>query len=233
MSIRVNLLNPSEARRQGVVGVKFMIHVSIGTAAALFMIFGTLGYMRYQTAKRDLASARNIWEVREPMYNSILKMKEDLATEKKFQQELRGWQASRIEWKPLLIELRKICPPTVQLRRLSIRGELFVKIQPVAAPADGETAALAVRPAGQAMRWYGITLDGKAWGAQAEDVVVRFVRTFGNNTLFKPLFETSPRLNSLQREMSQDGSEPVRVFSIEGQTKKREIKEQKAPQGPQ
>lgn len=232
MSIRVNLLNPAEARRQGMIGVKFMIHVSIGTAVALLMIFGMLGYMRYQTAKRDLAAARNIWAVREPMYNSILKMKEDLATEKKFQQELRGWQASRIEWKPLLIELRNICPPTVQLRRLSIRGELFVKIQPVAAPAEGEKQVSA-RPAGQAMRWYGITLDGKAWGAQAEDVVVRFVRTFGNNALFRPLFETTPRLNSLQREMSQEGGEPVRVFSIEGQTKKREIKERRASQGPQ
>ncbi len=230
MSIRVNLLNPSEARRQGMVGVKFMVHISLGTAVTLFAFFSVLGYMRYQAAKRDLAAARNIWEVREPMYNSILKMKEDLATEKKFQQELRGWQDSRIEWKPLLIELRNMCPPTVQLRRLSLRGELFVKIQPVT---GGEAATPASRPTGQPMRWYSITLDGKAWGAQAEDVVVRFVRTFGNNSLFKPLFETAPRLNSLQREMSQEGSEPVRVFSIGAQTKKREIKEQKAPRGPQ
>jgi hypothetical protein len=232
MSIRVNLLYPSEARRQGMVGVKFMIHVSIATAASILVMAGSLGYIRYQTAKRDLAAARNIWEIREPMYNNVLNMKEDLATEKKFQQELRGWQASRLEWKPLLIELRKICPPSVQLRRLSIRGELFVKMQAAAAPAEGETAAPVVRSAGQAMRWYGITLDGKAWGAQAEDVVVQFVRTFGDDRLFKPLFEAPPRLNSLQRELSQDGSEPVRVFTIEGRTKKREIKEPRATQGP-
>ena len=32
MSIRVNLLKPSEARRQGVVGVKFMVQISLATA---------------------------------------------------------------------------------------------------------------------------------------------------------------------------------------------------------
>ena len=233
MSIRVNLLRPDEARRQGVVGVKFMIRVSIGTAVSILLIVGGLGYMRYETGKSDLAAARNIWALREPMYNKVLKMKEDLATEKKFQQELRGWQASRIEWKPLLIELRQICPPTVQLRRLGIRGDLFVKQKPVVTPVDGEaeSTAAAAPSLGMAMRWYTITMDGKAAGAMAEDVVVQFVRTFGSDPLFKPLFEAPPKLNSLQRDTSQGGGQPIRTFNIEGATQKREMKEPRAGQG--
>ena len=233
MSIRVNLIKPEEARRQSVVGVKFMIRVSVTTAVVVLAIVGYLSFIKYQTGKKDLEALRNIWEVREPMFKKALKMKEDLATEKRFQQELRGWQSSRIEWKPLLIELRKICPPSVQLRRLGIRGDLFIKMQPVAEAGEGGEAPVAVAPsAGQALRWYTISMDGKASGAMAEDVVVQFVRTFGSDPLFKPLFETPPQLNSLQRDASQGGEQPNRIFTIEGITKKREIKEQRAAQGP-
>ena len=228
MSIRVNLLKPSEARRQSVVGVKFLAYLSAGTAAAILLIIGGLAFIRYETGKNNLAAAQNIWAIREPMYNKVLKMKDDLATEKKFQQELRGWQASRIEWKPLLIELRKICPPTVQLRRLAIHGDLFVKQKPAVATVDGEGEAPVAAPLGDAMRWYAITMDGKAAGSMAEDVVVQFVRTFGNDPLFKPLFEAPPKLNSLQREMNQVGNEPIRIFTIEGSTQKREMREPRA-----
>jgi hypothetical protein len=238
MSIRVNLLKPEEARRQGVVGIKFLVFVGVGTVAAILLIVGGLAYIRYETGKNDLAAAQNIWEIREPMYNKVLKMKADLATEKSFQQELRGWQSSRIEWKPLLIEVRKICPPTVQLRRLGIRGDLFVKQAAVVIPVDtgvedpAKAARAAAPSAGLAMRFYTITMDGKAAGAMAEDTVVQFVRTFGNDPLFKPLFEAPPKLNSLQREATQVGAQPIRTFTIEGTTQKREIREQRAGQGP-
>jgi hypothetical protein len=232
MSIRVNLLRPEEARRQGVVGVKFVINVSVATALAITSIIGGLAFIRYETAKNDLEAARGIWAIREPMYNKVLKMKEDLATEKKFQQELRGWQASRVEWKPLLIELRKICPPTVQLRRLAIRGELFIKQKPAVTPVDAEAEGPVAVSLGVAMRWYTITMDGKAAGAMAEDVVVQFVRTFGNDALFKPLFESPPKLNSLQRDNAQGVSVPIRTFTIEGSTQKREMREPRAGQNP-
>jgi hypothetical protein len=238
MSIRVNLLKASEARRQSAVGIKFLTFVSVGTALAILLIIGGLAFIRYETNKNDLAAAQNVWAIREPMYNRVLKMKEDLATEKKFQQELRGWQAARIEWKPLLIELRKICPPTVQFRRLSIRGDFFIKAAPVVVPVDtgGEDPAKAAKAAppalGLAMRWYTITMDGKAAGDMAEGVVVQFVRTFGSDALFKPLFVAPPKLNSLQREQTQPGETPIRVFTIEGSTQKREFREPRAGENP-
>lgn len=235
MSIRVNLLKVSEARRQGLVGMKFLMYVGTGTVVAILLIGGGLAFIRYENGKNDLAAARNIWEIREPMYNKVLKMKADLSTEKSFQQELRGWQASRIEWKPLLIELRKICPPTVQFGHLAIRGELFIKQRPAAAPADaeGESVKPAAAPSpGLAMRWYTITIDGKAAGSMAEDVVVQFVRTFGSDPLFKPLFEAPPKLNSLQRDNSQGSDKPLRTFSIQGSTQKREMREPRAGQNP-
>ena len=233
MSIRVNLLKPSEARRQSMVGIKFMIQFGAATAVVILLILGGLSFLRYETGKRDLEKTRNIWEIREPMYLKVVKMKEDVATEKKFQQELRGWHASRIDWKPLLIELRKICPPLVQLRRLGIRGDLLIKQMPAAEAAGGESPTPSAPPSpGLAMRWYTITIEGKALGDMAEDVVIQFVRAFGSDALFKPIFEAPPRLNSLQRDMSQEGEQPNRNFTIEGSTQKREIGEPKAAKSP-
>ena len=225
MSIRVNLLKPSEARRQSMVGLKFIFQFGMATVVMILLIFGGLSFIRNETGKRDLEKARNIWEIREPMYQKIVEIKGDMATEKKFQQELEGWHASRIDWKPLLIELRKICPPLVQLRRLDIRGDVLIKQMPAVEAANSEPPASSAAPsAGLAMRWYSITLEGKASGNMAEDVVIQFVRAFGNDALFKPIFESPPRLNSLQRDMSQDGEQPNRIFTIEGSTQKREIK---------
>jgi hypothetical protein len=233
MSIRVNLLKPSEARRQGVVGVKFMIQISIATAVLILLIAVGLSFVHYQSGKRDLEAARNYWKIQEPLYKELVKMKENLETEKKFQQELRGWHASRIDWTPLLLELRKICPPMVQLRRLGIRGNLFIKQKPVVEAAGGETPEPSAAPSpGQAMRWYSITIDGKASGGKAEDVVIQFVRTLGSDALFKQIFESPPRLNSLQRDASQGDEQPNRVFTIEGLTLKREIKEPRAAKSP-
>jgi hypothetical protein len=62
--------------------------------------------------------------------------------------------------------------------------------------------------------------------------VVQFVRTFGSDPLFKPLFESPPKLNSLQRDSSQGGEHPNRIFTIEGTTQKREMREQRAAQSP-
>ena len=83
------------------------------------------------------------------------------------------------------------------------------------------------------MRWYTITIDGKASGDLAEDVVIQFVRTLGSDALFKPIFESPPRLNSLLRDTSQGDEQPNRIFTIEGSTQKREIKEPRAAQNPQ
>jgi hypothetical protein len=210
-----------------------MIQFGIATAVVILLILGGLSFIRYETGKRDLKNARNIWEIREPMYQKVLKMKEHVATEKKFQQELRGWHASRIDWKPLLIELRKICPPLVQLRRLGIRGDLLIKQTPAVEASDGEPPAPSAVPSpGLAMRWYAITIEGKASGDMAEDVVIQFVRAFGSDALFKPIFQSPPRLNSLQRDMSQDGEQPNRIFTIEGSTQKREIRESRAAKSP-
>jgi hypothetical protein len=238
MSIRVNLLKPSEARRQGRVSVKFMIRAGIVTTAAVLLIIVSLSYSRYETGKRELEAARMIWKVREPMYNKVVKMAEDLTTAKKLGQELRGWQASCVDWNPLLMELRDIWPPTAQLRRLGIRGDLFIQKKtasemPAVESLAGETGAPPkTPPLGLAMRWYSLTIEGQVSGDMSEDVVVQFVRKLGSDPIFQPIFESPPKLSNMQRAASRGDEQPNRTFMIQGVTQKKAMRESRADSKP-
>jgi hypothetical protein len=225
MSVRVNLLKPTEFRRQGVVSVPFLVQTGITTAIAIVLIVSGLLFLQYERGRRNLKAAQAIWQVREPLYNTIPSIKQDIAAQKKLRQELRGWQVSRLEWKPFLAELQKICPANVQYRRLNIRGDIDVKQRPAPPPVEGQEPAPA--PLGSPMRWFVVTLDGKACGEMADDVVVQFVRAMGNDALFKSIFDAPPKLNSMQRDAEQSDGQADRTFTIEGSTLKREMRETK------
>ncbi len=225
MSIRVNLLKPGEFRRQGAVSGAFAMQVSIFSVLAFAILFGLLAFMRHQTATREFEEMTEIWTVREPMYNRLQAMKQDLATIRKLQSELRGWNAARVEWRDPMIQLQMIFPATMQLRRLDIRGDLEIKLtQSGPLPGEeGEGAAPAPAQTGTPQRRYIIRLDGKATGSMAEDDVVRFVGDIQQASLYKPLIE-SIKLNSLQRDAGSTEDQVNRLFSIEATMKRREMK---------
>ena len=62
------------------------MRVSVTSVVAFALVFGLLGLVRFRIARRDLIACREIWKMREPLYNQILAMKQDLATTKKLQQ---------------------------------------------------------------------------------------------------------------------------------------------------
>jgi len=225
MTIRVNLLQPHEFRRQGAVSGTFMIRVSIGTALAFLTLFSVLGFVWYEISQRDLDAAREIWRIREPMYNQIMAMKQDLAVEKKLEQELDGWEAWRLEWTPLLLEFQKIVPPAMQIKRLGVGGGVDLTRKGGATSSGEMDDAAAQKVSFSPVIKYTLTFDGKASGNEAETTVVQFVRTFGRAPGFEPILDpASVKLRSMQRDTSQGGEQPDRVFSIEAATLVRTLK---------
>lgn len=223
MMVRVNLLKESEYRYQGAVSSLFIVRTSMATLIAFSAVFVLMGVTRYRTARADLAACREIWRMREPMYNQVLAMKQDLATFKKQQQELAGWGLSRINWYDPLLELQAIVPPSLQLKRLNVRGEMELGRRVVEADAEGGPAKAAAAATGiTPSRQFFISLDGKALGKMAEDVVVQFVRTLDSSRKIKPLLQTI-KLQSLQRDTSASGKEASRTFTIEATTRKRDL----------
>lgn len=215
MTVSINLMKPAEFRHQGAVSGAFVVRVSVASVVSFALVFGLLGLARFRIARQDLIDCREIWKMREPLYNQILAMKQDLATAKKLQQELKGWAASRINWGDPLLELQQIVPATMQLRQLSLRGETEFKQSSAPAPEGGEGSAPAA-PAQPVRRFY-LIIEGKATGNLAENMVVQFVRTLGEASTFKAFLE-SKKLQSLQREASQGGEQVDRAFTIEAIT---------------
>jgi hypothetical protein len=225
MTVRVNLLKPTEFRRQGAVSGAFVLRTSIVSVLAFATFFALLGMVHFQIARQDLLASQEIWRIRKPLYDQIQMMKADLATEKKLQQELRGWGASRIEWYDPLIQLQKVVPPTLQLRDFSVRGDVEIRQAPAPEPsAEGESGAAAPPAAAPIpMRRFYLTLNGRGTGSRAEDVVVSFVRELGRADLLRSILE-SIKLASLQRDSSRAGDQADRLFSIEAVTVKRAMK---------
>jgi hypothetical protein len=229
MTVRVNLLKASEFRRQGAVSGIFVLRISVGSILAFITLFSLLAAVQFRISRQDLAACREIWRMREPIYDQLQAMKEDLATERKIQQELRGWSASRLEWFDPLLELQRIVPASLQFRYMAIRGELEIR-EPRGAPppeeGTGQADAAAPAPpppAATPMRRFYINLGGRATGRMAEDVVVQFVREIGKAELLKSFLE-SIKLQSLQRDPSQTGDQADRIFTIEAVTANREMK---------
>jgi hypothetical protein len=226
MTVRVNLLKATEFRRQGAVSGAFVLRTSVGSILAFITLFSLLGAVQYRIARQDLMACREIWRIREPLYDQMQAMKEDLSMERKVQQELRGWGAARLEWYDPLLELQQLVPPTLQFRHMIIRGDIEVRVPQSAAPAeseDGSAAPEAPAAAPVPQRRFYISLDGRASGRMAEDAVVRFVREIGKATLLKSFLE-SIKLQSLQRDSVQAGEQADRLFSIEATSTRREMK---------
>lgn len=217
MSARVNLLKDTEYRRQGMVSGTFLMRVSLAAIVCFSLLFGALGAFRYREARRQLAAARKIWAIREPLYRKILAMKQDVATYRKLNQELSGWAGSRVTWHPPLKVLQQIVHPSMQLRRLNIRGETEIRV-----PRGTTSATAKAQPLSNPIRQFFLTIEGRASGYLAEDVVLQFDASIRRAPSFREILETV-RLQRLQSETAPPGKQADRSFAFEASTMKREV----------
>jgi hypothetical protein len=227
MTVRVDLLKKSEFRHQGGASSVLIVRslTILGVAACVLFSAGTV--LRFRAARRELISCRETWKQCEPVYNQLQAMKQDMATQRKLETELKGWEQSRVLWEGPLVELQEIVPPVMQLRRLAIEGRLETILLPAPPPPPGdelgESDQAAPEPPKQLARRFHVFLDGKVVGEMAEDVVVQFVRVLSREKAFDGLLE-NVKLQSLQRESGQSAVGPAgRVFSIEARSRKIDI----------
>jgi len=227
MSIRVDLMKEGEFRRQGAVSGAFIVRITLASLFGFGVLFGFLAFVRMRIAQNDLEAAENIWEMRKPYYEKIQAMKKDLATEKSLSKELDGWKRSRIAWHEQLFALQKLIPSAMQLRRVSIRGDLGFEKPPARAAVKvksegGKKKKPKVAP-NIPFREYSIRLEGRTSGKKAEDVVVQFVRVLDRSTSYHALLN-SIKLLSLNRDTTGDAGQNDQRFVIEAMTVKQRIK---------
>ena len=199
---------PGEFRRQGAVSGAFMVKVSVFTVLLYGLVFGALGFVHYEIARRDLMAARDIWKMREPLYSSVQAMKHDLAEIKKIEQELNGWQQARVAWDERLLTLQKIVPPTMQIRRLSIRGDQDLVKE------KGSTSQI-----GTPARRYIVDVDGVIVGEEANVLVNKFLADFEKSSAFSNVLQ-SITLQGLRREARMGSDQPEWWFSVQAVSKR-------------
>lgn len=213
MKLRVNLLRPEEQRYQGPVSLRFALLIGAATFGAIALLVLAVGLHAFFSVRGDLRAAREAWQTLEPRFNTITALQKAESENRMLLAELDRWGKLRTPWTGLLQELQRITPASLQLTRLVVRSEwVFVK-PPAAVTSDGKEIPLPAIPA----RKIYLSLEGRAAGELADEVVVTFVRTLRQSQGFEKLFE-SVKLQRLVRATA-GGTERQtdRLFLIEGE----------------
>ncbi len=213
MKLRVDLLRAEERRYQGPVSTRFAIRIgaiTLGVVSALLLLVALHAFL---SVRSELRATRGNWQQIEQRFNEVQALQRASGEQQALLKELDRWSALRAPWSALLPELSQIVPASMQLTRLGIRSEWSFVKAPAPTTSDGKEIPLPPMPT---RRVY-LSLEGRASGDLADEVVVGFVRTLRESPGYAPLFE-SVKLQRLVREtVSAPGRTPDRLFMIEGE----------------
>jgi len=212
MSLRINLLEEDELRHAGLLGEAFLIRIliiSVVVVAGLGLAFMLL---HVSSIRREMESSKQLYMQKDPLYQDVRAMQDDVADNKSIQAELKGWRTSRPDWGGILMHIQSLVPGSIQLERLSVRGEI---IQPRA------SKKLIKKKKEEPYRSYRITMDGISQGSLADELVIQFVRDLKEAPGLAAFFETV-NLKRIEKER-QGGRDAVdlqrRTFAIEAVSK--------------
>ena len=219
MKLRVDLLTQEERRYQGPVSLKFAVTIGGITLGSLALITLLVVVHALLSVRSDLKTARGNWQQIEARYKTVTDKQKAEGENQAVLTELKLWSKQRISWTDLLAELRRIAPASMQFTRLTVRSEWAFVRPPAKTTSDGKEIPQAAVPA----RRFFLSLEGRAAGDLADQVVVDFERAWRQSPGFQPLFE-SVKLQRLVREAtSETGRQPDRLFLIEGEFRARKL----------
>ena len=214
MSVRVNLLQPDERRLYSAVGRGFMVKLAAGAAGALTLLFAVLFLSNMRTVVGGLSSARSQWQDIEAAYDKAVLVKQDLDQHILLDRELQGWSDSRVKWLGPLHELQDLVPDNVQLTSLRVSSQIVVE---KAERKPGVEGAGKEKPPDKVARVFDVRLDGKAYGARADEVVTRFVDDLRRAPSMEPWLSTLG-LQGLQRAAHSTAADDEWIFRIEAKS---------------
>ncbi len=221
MNLRVNLLRPEEQRYQGPVSLRFAITVGGITLGCILLILLLVGLHSYISVRRDLNASRTGWQKIESRFNDVTAKQKAEGENQQLLNELKKWNKQRVAWTPLLKELQDIAPASVQFTRLMVRSDWSFQKVPGPTTSDGKEIPQPMTPT----RRYFISLEGRAAGDLADQVVVDFERTWRQSAGYQPLFE-SVKLQRLVRDAvgsAERQAQADRLFLIEGEFRARKL----------
>ena len=212
ISLHINLLLDAERRNSSRVSRRFIIYITTGLAAFLFLVVILISYRGAYSTRQQLRFAEEEKKQLEPVYKSIIILRQELGELQSLTNALMGWAQSRPDWPRLLFSLQTMVPPDIQLTRLNIN----------------ETVSLADN---LPLRVITLYLRGKATGAHPERDVQQLERDLKEKAPFGDIMEAA---QVKQFEAAKDqGQENVRIFELECRLKEAKLFQplQAKPQG--
>jgi hypothetical protein len=200
---RVNLLKKNEQRYQGAVSRRFMF-VSIVVTPILFIaIISGVKLIQYSSARSDLKASQGLWTDLQPRLSLHKDQKNSLKDNQQVLELLDSWQASQVAMDLLLTEVQTVVPNNIQLRRLSVRGDVKTSVYE-----DPQKLGLS----------YNLMIQGYSQGQYAEDAVIELRKNLLSREYLNSTFD-SVKLASMRKRAGLNGQN-MREFSLEGLSEK-------------
>ena len=194
MNLQVNLILDSEKRSGSAVSMKFAFRVLAVAIPVILGIVIMVLILGARVAKQNLQFAEQEKSQLDPVYKSVIGLKQELRGCQHLAEVLDGWNTARPDWFSLLSQFQMIVPPSIQLLRLTV-NETIEKLDNVPT------------------RSAGMYLKGRVMGDRAEDDVQLLDMTLKENKPFKEIFT---RVDVKRFEAAEDVTDKtVRVFEIE------------------
>lgn len=208
MTVRIDLLKPSERRYQGPVSGRFIAFITILFVLASILLIVSYMIFTGLIQKQQLAQSKESWSVMEPRYKNLLAIQETTEHITALQEELKTWRKSGIDWHIVLERMRKLVPENIQITRMSIEDELE--------ELDDELEA---GKRSQAHRRFLMRIRGVSHGRNSESEVIDFISNLRSVEYTNTVFQ-SVTLNSMQKEQA---TENAKSFEISCKGKKRNL----------
>ncbi|NCC52117.1 MAG: hypothetical protein EOM20_12990 [Spartobacteria bacterium] len=165
MSLRINLLQDEEIRHAGMLGEAFLLRIVVIVVVCLLGLGIALSMLHANSIRREMDGLQRLYQQKDPIYQEVRAMQADIAENEGIRSEMEGWRTSSPDWGAYLMDVQKLVPDSIQMVRLSLRGEINM-------PRTKGSTSKAVLP----YREYRMTVDGISQGELADEVVIKFVR---------------------------------------------------------
>lgn len=195
----VNLLRRDEMRYQGAVSRKFIL-LGLCVVPFLFVVV-ILGVQLLQKADalRSLKRANARWSEIEPQLVAYRKADRLLKDNKKILELLDGWNASKVPFAELMLDIQPLVPASIQLTHLSIQNTL--------PPGEySKVDELGLK--------FEVSIKGYSHGQQAEYSVIDFRKKLLASDKMAQVAETI-MLSSI-RKRDANGGDVIREFALQG-----------------
>jgi hypothetical protein len=195
MSLRVDLILPSERRSASVINARSLTRLSAVVVPLVLLLLGGQIFMGMMKKQAELSGLEERWFRDEPRQNRAIELTKTVNRNREIQEELAGWRRSRMNWSDQLAELPKWTPKTIQLQSLTISHVLQL--------IDDRDRA----------RAFTLRIHGKATGPNADQDFDALQHSLETAALFAESIETVDVVD-FDADRSMDAVESDRVFRI-------------------